>query len=111
MLTLEKLKSLEPNQVFAQWTWKIEHPWFNHAKKVVDKDNLTSVNWVAVRGVVPDWTIYTSLGFETADYLDWDSHLQVPFDQIIQTGQKLTKKEDIQRLVPCSEEALEWYRY
>jgi len=111
LLTIEKLKSLKPNEAFAFGRWKIEHPWFNQATKVVDSNHLTEVNWVAVRWVIPDWTIYTSLGFETEDFLNWTSHLSVPLKTIEELGSKLTKIEDIKRLVPCTEEALEFYRF
>ena len=111
MLTIKKLKAIKPG-IFAKGSGKIEHPWFNQAKNI-DKNNETTVNWVAVRGGIHDWAIYHSLdaNFEPADYLDGSEHLKITDEQIARSGAKLHNEEKIKELVPCDKESFEMYRH
>lgn len=118
MLTLKKLKEMEPNSVIAHGEGFIEHPWFNGAKQVKDGGTLeedgrsTKVAWIAKRGYIHDWVIYHSMdaNFISARFLDDPCHLEVGYDRILKGGAKLHKVEDIKKLVPCDEEALKMYR-
>lgn len=123
MLTLQQLKEMKPNTIFASGVGTIEHPWFNDAKKVSEGGSLeedgrsTKVKWVAIRGGYHDWAIYHSLdaNLEMANYLDGTSHLQESELQeseqrIADNGAKLRKEEDIKRFVPCEDEAFKMYR-
>jgi hypothetical protein len=112
MLTIKTLKAMEANTIFARGTGKILHPWFNQAKNI-DEDNMTIVNWVAVRGGYHDWAIYHSMdaNLEPAPYFDGDTHLQATDDQIERGGAKLRDQKKIKELVPCDDEAFKMYRY
>ena len=62
--------------------------------------------WVAVRGGIHDWAIYTSLN--AAPFGDiWSGHKE----EIAQYGQKLFDRKKIIELVPCDDEAFAMYRY
>lgn len=57
------------------------------------------LRWVAVRGHgYFDWAIY-------CHYAEYD------IDYIMAHGDKVTNKETIRRLVPCTDGAFEFYRY
>jgi len=111
MLTLKKLKGLEPNTIFASGRGKIEHPWFNDAKNI-DENNETEVNWVAVRGIIHDWNIYHSLdaNLEPTEYFDGDTHLSATNERISDYGAKLYSKSKIREFVKCDDEAFDMYR-
>ena len=91
MLTIEKLKEVEPRSVFARGEI-VDSP---------DGINMTNsgmmLKWVAVRGGIHDWTIYCD--FASKGY-DW----------IQSQGDKVGDPTNIKRLVPCDEEALKMYR-
>lgn len=119
ILTIEKLKAMEPNTVFASGFGLIVHPWFNDAKKISEGGSLeedgrhTTVKWVAIRGGIHDWAIYHSLdaNSEPADYLDGVHHLDASEESIARGGAKLRREEEIKKFVPCDEEAFKMYRY
>ena len=119
MLTVEKLKEMKPDTIFAYGIGLIEHPWFNEATPVSEGGSLeedgrsTKVKWVAIRGNIGDWAIYHSLdaNFVKADYLDGTIHLDVPNERIAKAGTKLRDKNKIKEFVPCTDEAFSKYRY
>lgn len=113
LLTLQDLKNMEPNTIFAKGEGYIEHPWFNDAKINLEEDGRSvKVKWVAYRGGIHDWKIYHSLdaNLERSDYLDGTNHLEVSWERILQAGAGLHNREKIRELVPCTDEALEMYR-
>jgi len=88
MLTLAKLKDMIPNTIF---------------KRGVIEDNPegispNSFSWVAVRGGIHDWAIYSTRG-------------DVHYDWIKRHGDKVYDKSLIKQLVPCDDEAFKMYRY
>ena len=92
MLTIAMLKTMPPHTIFA-------------TGELMDKPNgLFMANtgrmlrWVAVRGEIPDWTIYCHFAFDKST--SW----------IAQNGDKVIFKGHIRRCVPCDDEALERYR-
>lgn len=111
MLTIEKLKQLEPG-IFATGQGKILHPWFNNAKNI-DENNETPVKWVAIRGGIHDWAIYHSMDANIckADYFDDSEHLNASTEQIARGGAKLYDENKIKEFVPCDDEAFALYRY
>ena len=119
ILTLEKLKKMKPNTIFASGIGLIEHPWFNNATPVekggtLEKDGRsTKVKWVAIRGFYHDWAIYHSMdaNITPADYFDNPDHLNATESQIAECGAKLYNKKKIKEFVPCDIEAFEMYRY
>lgn len=86
MLTLEKLKAMRPQEIFATGITL-------NTKLHYDK-----VRWVAVRGEIPDWSIYYQLPTFTKS-------------EVAYIGEKVTTKSVIEELVPCDSEAMEMYRY
>lgn len=90
MLTLQKLKDMEPHTIF-------EH-------KAGKTDGRTFM-WVAVRGGIHDWAIYTTL-YSTPFVDFWVGEKQGIADH----GAKLHDRKLIKELVPCDDEALEMYR-
>lgn len=90
MLTLKKLKEMKPHEIFEF--------------KAGRNDERTFM-WVAKRGEIHDWAIYTSLNaIPMVDFWAGDK------DGIAQHGQKLYDKDLIKKLVPCDDEAFAMYR-
>jgi hypothetical protein len=92
MLTVEKLKDMQPHTIFAEG---------------VTIDNYTGINmsnsnkvlrWVAVRGGIHDWAIY----------IGWEDMLG---EEVAATGDKVCSKDNIRKLVPCDDEAFKMYRF
>ena len=86
MLTLQKLKDMQGDQIIAQG--------------VTSNPRLYSepVRWVAVRGGIWDWALYY--------------HLEEKSYQFVKTqGDKCFTEEVIKELVPCDDEAFGMYRF
>jgi len=121
MLTLQQLKDMKPNTVFAKGQGLIIHPWFdsgpenlvNEKGKPDKKGKYVKVNWVAIRGGIFDWAIYHSLDarLESSDFLSGFVHLEASDERIARGGAKLTREEEIRKFVPCDNEAFSMYRY
>lgn len=92
MLTLEDLKNMEPKAIIAK----------GEALDSPIGINMTNsgkmLRWIAVRGAIHDWCIYYHLADKN-------------YEWIRGFGDKVTSEENIKRLVPCSIEAFEKYRY
>ena len=93
-LTLEQLKEMSEG-IFAQG-------------EVVDGPGGCNVartgkmiKWVAVRGNIHDWAIYTDNPYSP----------QYSFEAVRNIGDKISSEENIRKLVPCTDEAFEMYRY
>lgn len=94
-LTITDLIQMKPNTIFSNGS--VRH-----------------VHWVAVRGDIHDWAIYscpnpwTLLG-KTPYYLYLSSlHIN---ESCRLYGQKLHDEKTIKRLIPCDDEALKMYRH
>ena len=119
MLTLDKLKEMEPNTIFASGIGLKEHPWFNNATLVSEGGTLeddgrsTKVKWIAVRGGYYDWAIYHSMdaNISQAAYFNNPEHLEASDELIARAGEKLHRETDIKRFVPCDDEAFNMYRH
>lgn len=111
MLTVEKLKDMQPWEIFAQgeWIddWKIFNIWWEW----------WHVQWVAVRGKwYHDRAIYYHLSNEEEakregcepTYNDWCSEWDN--DRIARVWDKLTRENTIRTIVPCDDEAFNLYR-
>jgi len=85
-LTFAQLKQMEPVSIFASGTGL--YP---------EVENVP-IKWVAVRGGIWDWCIY---------YLEENESKE----RIKTNGHKIFTKSIIKRLVPCTEEAFNMYRY
>ena len=114
MLTVEKLKAMEPWEIFAKWEaiddWKVFNIWGEWHK----------LQRVAVRGKgYHDRAIYFHIinteaaGKAVADddvvlFLysrEWSD------EQVASNGDKLTRESTIRNIVPCDDEAFNLYRY
>ncbi len=114
ILTIKKLKAMKPETIIGTGVGTIEHPWFNDAKKVLEKDGKsTMIRWVAIRGYIHDWAIYHSMDANICkeDFFDCSCHLLAPDLLITRSGAKLHNMEKVQEFVPCDKEALEMYRH
>ena len=91
MLTVEMLKAMPPNTIFA-------------AGKFVDDETINFMltgkllRWVAVRGGIHDWCIY-------AQEASWSP------ESIARHGDKIYSERIVESLVPCNNEAFGMYRY
>lgn len=56
------------------------------------------LKWVAKKGAINDWCIYTYWNDKTYDYVE-------------QNGDKVHDDKNIKILVPCTDEVLDLYRY
>ena len=91
MLTLEKLEDMNPQTVFANGTIAVEDYW--------DADRDMIIDFVAIRGEIPDWTVYYALSGTRS------------MESILAWGDKMRNMNSIQRCVPCDKDALEMYRF
>lgn len=91
LLTIEKLKAMEPDTRFASGTVSDNENGVNMSRS----DKL--LRWVAVGGKW-DWTIYIHF----ADY---------SMEYIAMSGDKVTGESNIRKLVPCTDEVFKKYRY
>jgi hypothetical protein len=91
MLTIQQLKDMEPDTIFATGTAKDEPGSLNMARTGQE------LHWVAIRGGIHDWAIYVAPA-------DWED------EHIASSGDKVHDRENIKKLVECDEEALGMYR-
>lgn len=92
MLTIKKLKDMEPYTIFNSGT-VIDSP------DGINIDNSgKTLRWVACRGGIHDWAIYCGLE-------DWSKEL------VASDGNKVTSEHNIKKLVECDDEAFKKYRY
>lgn len=107
MLTLEQLKAMEPDTIFATGVNEIPHPWYGQSPEY---PKTVMVKWVATRGGIHDWAIYHS--FHTnLTMIMFPDHVHAPDQMIKDHGEKLHDEELIKRFVPCDAEAFEMYRH
>ena len=92
LFTFEDLKAVPAQTIFAKG-------------EVVDSPeglNITNsgkmLKWVAVRGVIYDWAVY-------CHYADKD------YEWVKDNGDKVFREENIRKLVPCTDEVFDLYRY
>lgn len=113
-LTVEMLKAMKPWEMFDKWFTRIKHPRFNQATKTVDEEWYTTVKYVAIRWKwMHDRACYHSLdaNFEHADYLDWDSHLTVPFQEVADMWSKMRPEDAFELFTIEDDEVKDLYRY
>ncbi len=92
MLTLQKLKDMQPDTIIATGIAN------DNPDELFMANTNRQLRWVAVRGGIHDWTIYCH--FADKD-IEW----------IKKQGDKVCMKSHIKKLVPCDDEALHQYRY
>ena len=92
MLDMKSFSNIDSGKVFAKGEI-IDSPEGLHMARTG-----RMLKWVAVKGYVNDWSVYAHF----ADN-DWDF--------IKNSGDKVTGKENIQKVVPCEQDVFECYRY
>jgi len=94
MLDMDQLKEIPEDEMFAHGVVLDGQPYFNFDGKHI------VLKWAAIKGYNNDWAIYVlpNEGYNT--YLEVRSN-----------GNKVSSKENIQYLVPCTPEVLARYRY
>lgn len=109
MLTLQKLKEMEPHTIIDRGE-VIDSP---------DGCNMANtgkmMRWVAIRGGIHDWAIYA----QNPHYINSDDTEVIAmglsgvwdWEKIIQIGDKVTREKNIRKLVPCDDEAFGMYNY
>lgn len=91
MLTVEKLKAMQPETIFASGEFLDNDLGINF------QGTGKQLKWVAVRGGIHDWAIYCH-------------YAEYPNDYIARSGDKIHNLESVKQLVACDEESLAWYR-
>jgi hypothetical protein len=92
MLTLEKLKAMQPHSTIKSGTAYVQDYW--------DASKEMEVDFIAQRGGIHDWAIY---------YMPEGKG--IPFcGNILNNGEKMHNRESIRKCVPCDDEAMKMYR-
>jgi hypothetical protein len=91
MLTLQQLKDMEPDTIFATGETTDGYDAVNMYGKGQE------LRWVATRGGIHDWAIYVAPK-------DWTEEM------VKSNGDKVHNRESVKKLVPCDDEALGMYR-
>ena len=92
MLEIKSFSNIDSGKVFARGEI-IDSP----DGLYIDGGN-KMLKWVAVKGYADDWCIYAHLAENTFDFVE-------------RSGNKITIESNIQKVVPCSEEVFNQYRY
>jgi len=92
ILTLKELKDMKPDTIFAEGTIEDSPEGIHMVGSGLE------LRWVAVRGQIWDWTIYTYAKESTPEW-------------VRDHGDKVIMEEYIRKLVPCDDEAFKMYRY
>jgi hypothetical protein len=91
-LSYKDLETMEPDTVFAHGTIPNSPEGVYMTSSNIGKQLM----WCAVRRGAPDWCIY----------IFW---AESGLDFVKSNGDKVTNKDNIKMLVPCSDEAMKWY--
>jgi len=92
MLTLDQLKAMPPNTIFATGTA------FDDSEGLFMAGTNKELRWVAELGGIHDWTIY-------AHFSEHDE------EWVKRHGDKIHSEQHIKKLVPCDDAAFAMYRY
>jgi len=92
MLTLEKLKSLPQNEVFATGIM------LDNEDGLFMLGSNREIRFVAVTGAIGDWAVYAHFAENSVE-------------SIRDYGDKVHDEQNIRRCVPCTDEAFAYYRY
>ena len=92
MVTLEQLKAMKPNAIFATGTAN------DDPEGLFMANTNRLLRWVAVRGGIWDWAIY-------CHFADRDE------EWIKRHGDKVHDEKHIRKLVLCDDEAFTMYRF
>lgn len=92
MLTVEMLKKMEPDTIFAEGEAE------DSPGGLFMANTGKMLRWLAVRGEIHDWAIYCHFADKSRDW-------------IRSYGDKVYGEEHIRKLVPCEDEAFGMYRY
>lgn len=93
MLTLEKLKDMQPHEIISSGETENSPDGIYMTPMDIGR----KLRWVAKRGEIHDWAIY----------ITWASY---GLEFALTNGDKITSQDNIKKLVPCDDEAFNWYR-
>ena len=94
IMTLTELESIPSGAVFAEGTTTNDP----EGVYMTDHRRGDKLKWVAKKGGILDWAIYC----------DW---AEATREHCISNGQKVTSRDNIRKLVPCTDEMMKVYRY
>lgn len=92
MLTLEKLKAMDPHSIFMTGVEMDKPGGLNMS------NSGRELRWVATRGGIHDWAIYCHFSDKSPEWIQ-------------KHGDKVHDESNIKSLVNCTEEAFEMYRH
>lgn len=92
ILSLQQLKDMQPNTIFATGETSVEDYW--------DNSKEMQINWIAVRGGIHDWAIYYQLVEK-----NWSD------SEIRNMGEKMHNEVSIKKCVSYDDEAFKMYRH
>jgi hypothetical protein len=92
MLTIDALKEMKPDSIFATGT-ELDVP-----GGLYMAGTGRELRWIAQRGMIHDWAIYCHFSDK-------------PEDWIARRGDKVNTERHIRKLVPCDDAAFSMYRY
>ena len=94
ILTLQKLKDMQPGSVIASGITT------NTPEGVYmsDENYGIELRWVAKRGNIHDWAIYIAKSTRS-------------IESVLYNGDKVHSSQFIRKLVPCDDESFEMYRH
>ncbi len=95
ILTIAALDSMRPGTVFSRGEIVDSPEGYNVGATG------TMLKWVAVRGDIHDWAIYTDNPWEPKE----------SFEEVQDWGEKVHSEKDIRKLVLCDDGAFALYRY
>ena len=92
MLTLEMLNSMPENTIFATGVL------LDNEDGLFMNGSNKELRWIAVRGIINDWSIYCSTSDKSIEYIE-------------RVGDKVNDERNIRKCVECSDGAFTRYRH
>lgn len=105
MITKAILDMLPEHTIFACGT-AFNEP--NNGIFMTEEHLHKKLRWVAVRGIINDWTIYIHWELKGTKFPLSEAFKN---SEIARKGDKIYNPDIIKRLVPCDDEAFKLYRY
>lgn len=103
MLTVEKLKEMEPGTIIARGIIKNNPEGYFVTREFPDRDLM----WVAKRGGYHDWAIYYGWAER---YPEDNEFVPIGESMILSNGDKMYGEHIIRKCVECDDEAFKMYR-
>tara|TARA_R100001082_G_C4272992_1_gene120565 strand:- start:300 stop:608 length:309 start_codon:yes stop_codon:yes gene_type:complete len=101
MIDLKKFKEIPHGSIFSQGVFidSDEDGYIDGLPTIHAQDTKgKKMSWVATKGQIDDWAVYYHFFTEDTDYVK-------------DSGLKLYNENNIKKLVPCTDEVFELYRF